>query len=226
MRFIYDTLSQLGTEPESFSFFAMSIIISTILLKIVTLPLNLRSAKQMKKTQELQPQAKEIQIKFKHDPQTANIKIQQLYRENGASMTGGCLPILIQMPIIFAFFRVMQNPGLYMFNQPEHFDSISKTFLWIKDLTLPDPYWYGLPLLVGLTTFLQSFTTPKVGTQEQKDQMASMSTMNYIMPIMFFWFALKYPGGLALYWIVNTLFTAIQQLITNRAIIFKRKGEQ
>ena len=225
MRFIYDTISQIGTEPENFSYFAMSIIVATLFIKLITLPLNLKAARQMKKTQELQPQAKEIQIKFKHDPQTANIKIQQLYRENGASMTGGCLPILIQMPVILAFFRVMQNPGLYVFNQPGHFESISKTFLWIKDLTLADPHWYGLPLLVGLTTFLQSFTTPKVGTPEQQEQMASMNTMNYIMPIMFFWFALKYPGGLALYWITNTLFTAIQQLITNRAIIFKKKGE-
>lgn len=95
MRFIYDSLTKLGSEPESISFFAITIILSTILLKLITLPLNLKSARQMKKTQELQPQAQEIQIKFKHDPQAANMKIQQLYRENGASMTGGCLPLLV-----------------------------------------------------------------------------------------------------------------------------------
>lgn len=225
MRFIYDSLTKLGSEPENISFFAITIILSTILLKLVTLPLNLKSAKQMKKTQELQPQAQEIQIKFKHDPQAANMKIQQLYRENGASMTGGCLPLLVTFPILLAFFRVMQDPATYIFHEAGKYAAISKQFFWLKDLAAPDPYWYGLPLLVGITTYLQTFTTPKVGTKEQQAQMESMSVMNYLMPIMFFWFSLKYPGGLSLYWITSTIFTVVQQLITNKDLLFKKKGE-
>lgn len=222
MRYVYDFVASIGPENENFSYLAITIIITTIIVKLLLLPLQLRSSKQMKKTQELQPQVKEIQIKYKHDPQAANMKIQQLYRENGASMTGGCLPLLIQFPIILAFFRVMRDPSLYVFHESGMYDNMLKTFFWIKDLTQADPYWYGLPLITAVMTYLQTLTTPKVGAQSQEQQ--SMSTMNYIMPIMIFWFALKYPGGLALYWTVSTMFTAVQSLISNRDLLFK-KGE-
>lgn len=223
MRNVYNFVSGLGPEMENLSYLAITIIITTIIVKLLVLPLQLRSSKQMKKTQELQPQVQEIQIKYKHDPQAANMKIHQLYRENGASMTGGCLPLLIQLPIILAFFRVMQDPNLYVFHEAGMYDSMLKTFFWIKDLTLPDPYWYGLPLITGVVTYLQTLTTPKVGVQAQ-EQAANMSMMNYIMPVMIFWFALKYPGGLALYWTVSTVFSAVQSLISNWDLLFK-KGE-
>lgn len=222
MRYVYNFVSDLGPEMQNFSYLAITIIITTIIVKLLVLPLQLRSSKQMRKTQELQPQVKEIQIKYKHDPQVANMKIQQLYRQNGASMTGGCLPLLIQLPIILAFFRVMQDPNAYVFHEAGMYDNMLKTFFWIKDLTLPDPYWFGLPLITGVVTYLQTLTTPKVGPQLEQAQ--SMSMMNYMMPVMIFWFALKYPGGLALYWTVSTIFTAVQSLISNRDLLFK-KGE-
>lgn len=223
MRFVYDLVSKIGEEPENFSFLAITIIITTIIIKLMVLPLQLRSSKQMKKTQELQPQAQEIQIKFKHDPQTANIKIQQLYRENGASLTGGCLPLLIQFPVILAFIRVMSDLGVYVFHEAGMYEGMLKSFFWIKDLTLPDPYWFGLPLINGVTTYLQTLTTPKVGTAEQQAQAQQMQMMNILMPIMIFWFSRKYAGGFALYWTTSTLFTVIQSLITNWDLLFKKK---
>lgn len=222
MRNVYKFVSHLGPEMQNLSYLAITIIITTIIIKLLLLPLQLRSSKQMKKTQELQPQVKEIQIKFKHDPQAANMKIAQLHRENGASMTGGCLPLLIQFPIILAFFSVMNAPQVYAFTEPGMYDGMLKTFFWIKDLTMPDPYWFGLPLITGVVTYLQTLTVPKVGIQAE--QANSMSAMNYIMPVMIFWFALRYPGGLALYWSVSTIFSAVQSLITNWDLLFK-KGE-
>lgn len=223
LRTVYEALLHLGPEPKHFSYFAMSIILTTLLFKFLLLPLQLRSSRQMRKTQELQPQANEIRIKYKHDPQAAQMKIAQLYRENGASMTGGCLPLLAQLPIIWAFFRVMQQPQALAFPEPGLYEGMHKAFFWIQDLTHPDPYWYGLPLLVGLVTLLQSLSTPQISPDP--NQPNPMRSMNYIMPVMLFWFALKYAGGLSLYWIVSTLFSAVQSLISNRKLLFPKKGE-
>lgn len=223
LRTVYEFVSTLGSEPENFSYLAMSIIITTIIIKFLLLPLQLRSSKQMKKTQALQPQVKELQIKFKHDPQEAQRKIQKLYRENDASMTGGCLPLLATLPVMLAFFQVMRQPEVSAFTDHAMYEAMSKSFFWIKDLTLPDPYWYGLPLIVGVTTYLQTLTTPKVSTDP--NQNSTMQIMNIMMPLMLFWFSKNYAGGLALYWVTSTIFTAIQSVITNRELLFARKGE-
>lgn len=217
LKIIYDLLHTIGSEPESISYFSLAIILATIVVKVIILPLNLKSARAMKKTQELQPQAEEIRIKFKHDPQQMNAKIAKLYKENNASLTGGCLPMLLTIPIIFGFFAVIQNPTQYAFTE-EAFATMQKNFLWIKDLTQPDPYWYAMPLIVGILTYLQTLTTPTNPTVEGNN---SMQVMNLMMPLMIFWFSLKYAGGLSLYWATSTLFTIIQSIISNKEIFMK-----
>ncbi len=214
--FIYDQLASMGAEPANFSFLAMTIIISTIIVKLLVLPLQISSTKKMKKTADLQPKVKEIQEKYGYDQQIASQKVMELYRQEGASITGGCLPLLIQFPILIAFLQVCQNPAINAFGEAKY-AAMSKAFFWIKDLSLADPYWYGLPLIATLVTLLMSVTTPKVGMTDQQ-QSKSMNMMQYFMPLMTFFFTVKYPAGLALYWAVSSLFAAIQQFVQNRII--------
>lgn len=214
--FVYQTLTKLGDEPQRVSYLALTIIITTFLVKLMTLPLKISSTKKMKKTQDLQPQVKEIQQKFKHDPQAANMKVMELYRKNGASMTGGCLPLLIQFPILIAFWQVTSNPQNFAFTET-FYKGISKTFFWIDNLVDKDPLWYGLPLIAAVLTFLGTLTTPKAGQIDEKSQ-ESMQMMNFIFPFVTFYFAKTYSAGLALYWATSSLFDIIQQLISGKII--------
>ncbi len=104
LKFVYDMVSTIGAEPENLSFYAIAIIITTIIFKLLLLPINLQQAKSTKKMGELQPQMKEIQTKYKNDPQTQQVKMQELYKKHNYNPASGCLILLIQMPIIFAFF--------------------------------------------------------------------------------------------------------------------------
>lgn len=216
LRFVYDLVSNIGTEPESFSFYAMAIIITTIIFKLLILPLNLQQVKSTKKMNELQPQMKEIQTKYKNDPQTQQIKLQELYRNNNFNPASGCLPLLIQMPIIFAFFAVFREPAKYAFTEPGFYESMNKTFLWIKNLEHADPYLWGLPLLAALTTYIQSAIMMQPSTDPQAQ--TTQRTMNYFLPIMIFMAARGFAAGLALYWVISNIFTIIQQLISNRSL--------
>lgn len=216
LKFVYDMVSNLGPEPEKFSYLAMAIIITTILFKLLLLPLNLHQAKSSKKMAEIQPLMKEVQNKYKSDPQTMNAKLQELYKEHNYNPAGGCLPLLVQFPIIFAFFAVFREPARYAFTEPGVYEAMNKTFLWITNLDLPDPYMWGLPLLSAVTTYLQTQT---MAGQNQDPQTAStMKTMNYMMPVMIFFASRSFAAGLALYWLVGNIFTIIQQLISRRSL--------
>lgn len=109
LKFVYDLVSNIGPEPEKFSYLAMAIIITTILFKLLLLPLNLHQAKSSKKMAEIQPLMKEVQNKYKSDPQTMNVKLQELYKEHNYNPAGGCLPLLVQFPIIFAFLLSLES---------------------------------------------------------------------------------------------------------------------
>ncbi len=215
LKFTYDMVSKLGPEPENFSFYAMAILLTTIIFKLMLLPLNLRQAKSSKQMAEIQPLMKEIQTKYKNDPQTMNAKLQELYKTHNYNPASGCLPLLIQLPIILAFFAVFREPAKYAFTEPGVYESLNKTFFWIKNLDLPDPFMFGLPLLSAATTYVQTLTMP----QSQDAQAAStMKTMNIMMPVMIFFAAKGFPAGLALYWLAGNIFTIVQQLISKRSL--------
>ncbi len=216
LKFVYDIVSNIGTEPESFSYLAAAIIITTIIFKLILLPLNLHQTKSSKQMAKIQPLMKEIQNKYKNDPQTMNAKLQELYKEHNYNPASGCLPLLVQFPIIFAFFAVFREPAKYAFTEPGVYEAMNKTFFWISNLDVPDPYLWGLPLLSAVTTYFQTQT---MGTQNQDPQTAStMRTMNIMMPIMIFFAAKGFAAGLALYWLVGNIFTIIQQLISRRSL--------
>ena len=217
LKLIFDLVSKMGAEPEHFSFYAMAIIITTIIFKFILLPISLHQSKSTKKMNELQPKIKEIQNKYKNDPQTQQTKMMELYKENNYNPMSGCLILLIQLPIILAFFAVLRDPITYVFKSKAAYEAIAKNFLWIPNLEEPDPFLWGLPLLAGITTYLQTMLMTTNMPADPQTQ-SSQKTMNIMMPLMIFWFARSFPSGLALYWVIGNIFQIVQQLITNRSL--------
>lgn len=218
LKFVYDMVTNTGIETEYFSYYAMAIIITTIIFKFLLLPVNLSQVKSSKKMNELQPLMKEIQTKYKNDPQTQQKKLQDLYREHNYKPAGGCLILLVQMPIIFAFFAVFREPAKYAFTEPGFYEAMNKSFLWISNLDNPDPYLWGLPLLAALTTYLQSAIMAKPQGNVDPQAQSMQKSMTYFLPIMIFMAARGFAGGLALYWVIGNIFSIIQQSISNRSL--------
>ncbi len=132
VKLLYNMVS--GLDTEFVSAYAIAIILSTIIFKAIMLPLTVKQTKSMKKMQEMNPKIKELQEKYGKDPQTLQRKQMELYKEANYSPFSGCLPMLIQFPIIIAFFYVIREPVQFVFQDQAFFDSINKSFLWIKDL--------------------------------------------------------------------------------------------
>lgn len=218
LKMVFDMVSAMGSEPESISFYAIAIIITTVLFKVILLPVSFHQNKSTKKMNETQPKIKEIQAKYKSDPQTQQAKIAEVYKEHNYNPASGCLVLLVQMPIIFAFFKVMRQPVPFAFKDPAFYESISKNFLWIPNLENPDILMFGLPLLAALTTYLQSLTMPMPGGSADPQAQATQKMMNIFLPVMIFISARTFPARLALYWIVGNIFTICQQLITKRSL--------
>ena len=183
----------LNTTDKYVGNFGVSIIIVTILIKIMLLPLTLKQDKSMKEMKKLQPELEKIKKDYAHDKQMLNIKTMELYREHKVNPLGGCLPILVQLPILFALFGVLRN-GII----PK-----DSSFLWLK-LSVPDPF-YVLPVLNGAVSFFQQ---KLMGSADSNPQMKNMM---YIFPIMMIMFSVKMPSGLQLYWLTSSILAVVQQ---------------
>jgi len=183
----------LNTTDKYVGNFGVSIIIVTILIKIILLPLTLKQDKSMKEMKKLQPELEKIKEKYANDKQMLNIKTMELYKEHKVNPLGGCLPLLLQLPILFALFGVLRN-GII----PK-----DSSFLWLK-LSVPDPF-YVLPVLNGAVSFFQQ---KLMGSADSNPQMKNMM---YIFPIMMIMFSLKMPSGLQLYWLTSSILAVVQQ---------------
>ena len=183
----------LNTTDKYVGNFGVSIIIVTILIKIMLLPLTLKQDKSMKEMKKLQPELEKIKEKYAHDKQMLNIKTMELYKEHKVNPLGGCLPLLLQLPILFALFGVLKN-GII----PK-----DSSFLWLK-LSVPDPF-YVLPVLNGAVSFFQQ---KLMGSADSNPQMKNMM---YVFPIMMIMFSLKMPSGLQLYWLTSSILAVVQQ---------------
>jgi len=198
--------------------YGYAIILFTILTKILLLPINIKQTQSTKKMNEINPKMKEIQTKYKGDPEKMNEKLKELYKEHNYNPASGCLPALIQLPIIIALFRVLQNPVGFVFT-PEEFAAMAKGFWWLADLGKPDQI-YILPVLSALTTYLQTAMISSKGNADP-----TMKSMNTIMPLMIGWFTLKFPSGVALYWVVGNIFTILQQYFMTKNVFGRKGGE-
>ena len=198
--------------------YGYAIILFTILTKILLLPINIKQTQSTKKMNEINPKMKEIQTKYKGEPEKMNEKLKELYKEHNYNPASGCLPALIQLPIIIALFRVLQNPIGFVFT-PEEFAAMAKGFWWLADLGKPDQI-YILPILSALTTYLQTAMISSKGNADP-----TMKSMNTIMPLMIGWFTLKFPSGVALYWVVGNIFTILQQYFMTKNVFGRKGGE-
>jgi len=183
------------TDVAGFGSYGMAIILLTIIIKMILYPLTVKQVKSMKAMQELSPKMKKLQEKYKNDPQLMQQKIGALYQEAGVNPLAGCLPLLIQMPILMGMYY-----ALYNFQYPSE---AAAAFLWLPSMSAPDPL-YILPVLSALTTFLQQ----KMSTTEMNQQMKIMMT---VMPLFIGWISLKFPSGLVLYWVTMNIVQIAQQ---------------
>jgi len=176
-----------------------SIIALTILIRIVLYPLTYKGMVSMQKIKEISPKIKEIQAKYKGDPQRMNAATMEMYKKHNANPLGGCLPMLLQIPVFFAIYRVLLN-AVELQGAP--------WILWVQDLSRMDSY-YVLPILMGASMYYQQKLTPNNFTDPLQEKVFKF------LPVIFTFFFVTFPSGLVLYWFVNNLFSIAQQFIVN-----------
>ncbi|PLY08177.1 MAG: membrane protein insertase YidC [Arcobacter sp.] len=177
-----------------------TIVVLTVLIKLILYPLSYKGMVSMQKLKDLAPKMKEIQAKYKDDKQKQSAHMMELYKKHGANPMGGCLPLVLQIPVFFAIYRVLLN-------------SIelkgAEWILWIHDLAEMDPY-FVLPILMGASMFLQQKITPNTMQDEMQKKIFQF------LPVIFTFFFLWFPAGLTLYWFINNVFTISQQYYINK----------
>jgi len=181
--------------------YGWSIALLTILVRIPFIPLVSKGQRSMKKLQALQPQMNDIRQKYKKDPQKMQKEMMELYKKYKVNPMSGCLPMIVQIPVFFALYKVLLV-AIELRRAPFIF--------WIQDLSEKDPY-YILPIIMGITMFIQQKMTPT--TMESQQQ----KFMTYL-PIVFTFLFLKFPSGLVLYWLVSNILSILQQYFVNRKL--------
>jgi YidC/Oxa1 family membrane protein insertase len=179
--------------------YGLTIILLTIFIKMLFIPLQYKSYKSMKQMKVIQPKVLVIQEKFKDDRDRLNKELMKLYRDHKANPVGGCLPMLLQMPVFISLFNI-----LYMTIDLRQ----APLGLWISDLSVQDPY-YVLPIIMGLSMMIQQKITP---TTMDPTQAKMMLMLPAFMTILF----INFPAGLVLYWLTNNTLTIVQQIVTDR----------
>lgn len=186
-----------------------SIIALTLIVRIVLYPLTYKGMVSMQKLKELAPKMKDIQTKYKGDTQKLQLHMMELYKKHKVNPMGGCLPLLLQIPVFFAIYRVLYN-AVELKDAP--------WLLWITDLSAMDPY-YVLPVLMGVSMYLQQHLSPTTFNDPTQEKIFKF------LPIIFTIFLITFPAGLILYWTTNNIFSIIQQLIINKVMEKKRAQE-
>ncbi len=191
--------------------YGIDIILLTILIKIIFYPLSLKSYKSMKEMQKLQPQIAKLKEKYKDDKEKLNREMMGIYKTKGINPLGGCLPMIIQIPVFFALYKVLI--GAIEFRH-------APFMLWINDLASPEDLFSFsvagytvplrvLPLVMGITQVLQQKMTPTTADPMQEKMML-------FMPIVFTFLFWGFPSGLVLYWLVNNVISIAQQMYINK----------
>lgn len=184
--------------PNANLSYGLAIILVTIIIRLILFPLNYKQIRSTVKMNEIQPEIKKLQEKYKNDPQRQQQEMMSLYKKHGVSPLGGCLPILLQWPVLIALYAVFMNlPGI---------DGVK--FLWINNLavaaSMSDPATWILPVVSGATTY---FSTLLMGNKAGEGAQAKqMGTMNIGMSIFITWMSFRFTSALVLYWVTNNLF--------------------
>ena len=178
-----------------------AIIGVTLVVRIILFPLSYKGVMSMQKLKDLTPKMKEIQEQYKGDPQKMQAQLMQLYKKHGANPLGGCLPLILQIPVFFAIYRVLYN-AVELKN--------SEWIFWIHDLSVMDPYFI-LPILMGISMYIQQILTPNTLDPMQ-------ARIFKLLPVIFTIFLITFPAGLVLYWTVNNIFAIFMQITINKII--------
>jgi len=189
LKFFYNLIHNYG----------VAIILLTIVIKLILYPLTHKSFKSMKEMQKIQPKITALREKYKDNKEMLNKEIMTLYRTQKVNPLGGCLPMLLQIPVFFALYKVLLD-SIELRHAPFIF--------WIQDLSAKDPY-YITPILMGASMFIQQKMTPQVGDPTQAKLML-------MLPIVFTFMFLNFPSGLVIYWLVNNLLSIAQQFYINK----------
>jgi YidC/Oxa1 family membrane protein insertase len=177
----------------------LAIIVLTICVKVLLFPLTWKQIKSTIAMRRFKPQIDEINRKFKDDAQQKQVATMELYRKNGVNPFGGCLPMLVQLPVWWALYSVLQT-AVELYHTP---------FLWFRDLSAPDPY-FVLPIVIGAASFVQQRMMP------QQADMAQQKMMQYMMPAIFTVMMLFLPSGLGIYMLTNSVLGIVQQQAVER----------
>lgn len=180
--------------------YGIAIILITVIIKILFWPLTHKSYQSMKDMQKLQPEMQKLKEKYKNKKDELNREIMALYKKYNVNPLGGCLPILLQIPVFIALYSVLSDSI-----ELRHANFIS---FWINDLSAHDPTYIS-PLLMGASMFYQQKMTPSTADPAQ-------AKMMLMMPIIFTFMFLNFPAGLVLYWLINNVLSIIQQLYINK----------
>nr|WP_243143410.1 membrane protein insertase YidC [Clostridium estertheticum] len=197
--------------PNNDLSYGLAIIVFTIIVRMILLPLSVKQLRSTAKMGAIQPEMKKVQAKYKSDPQKAQQEVMKLYKENGVNPMGGCLPMIVQMPILFSLYAVFQHLNMH-----------GAGFLWMQDLTKSDPI-YILPILSTVTTYFSSKLMQPPSTDGAQSKQTS--TMNTVMAIFMGFMSLRFPGTLVLYWVINNVIQIIQTVVINKIELNKKDDE-
>ncbi len=186
--------------------YGIAIILVTILIKIIFSPLAYMSYKSIHEMQSLQPEIKKLQARLKDDKAALNQALMELYKERRVNPLGGCLPMIVQIPVFVALYNILNNT-VELRQAP--------FMLWIHDLSIKDPY-YVLPIVMGITMILQYKLNPSSPDPVQQKVMM-------FVPVVMTFFFLNFPSGLVLYWLVNNVLTIGQQYLTVNYLLKAKK---
>ncbi|NPA10912.1 MAG: membrane protein insertase YidC [Epsilonproteobacteria bacterium] len=184
----------------------IAIILLVILVRIVLFPLTFKGMVSMYKLKELAPKMKEIQEKYKKDPQKLQLHMMQLYKKHNVNPLGGCLPLVLQIPIFYGIYKLL----LYSIELK------GASFLWISDLSEMDPYFI-LPVLMGVSMYIHQRLTPANFQDPMQEKIFKF------LPVIFTVMMATFPAGLVLYWTVNNILSVLQQLLINKLMATKAK---
>jgi len=186
----------------------IAIILLVVIVRLILFPLTYKGMVSMYKLKELSPKMKEIQLKYKKDPQKLQMHMMKLYKEHGANPLGGCLPLILQIPIFYGIYKLL----LYSIELK------GAGFLWIHDLSIMDPYFI-LPVLMGVSMYFHQRLTPNNFQDKMQEKIFKF------LPLIFTFMMATFPAGLVLYWTTNNILSIAQQWFINRVMAAKKANK-
>ena len=203
------------TRFLGFPNYGLAIILFTVIMRLLMFPLSLKQSKSTRAMTLIQPHTKRLQEKYKGDPHTLSREMSALYKKHGVNPLSGCLPMLITMPVLFALFRALRGFD---------YSGEGESFFWLTSMTEPDTTII-LPVIVGLTSFLQSKLAAAAQPPAANDQAKSMNIMMlYGMPVMMGFMTRSFPAGLGIYWSISNVSGALMQVAIDKIVNRSHEG--